>query len=79
MRLSRKAIPKTFLATVGARIQARREYLKIRQVDFAERIGISQPALSRIENGEIDLSICRAAQIVVALETTLANLLEGLI
>lgn len=79
MRLSRKISTHDFIVTVGACVQARREHLKIKQIDLAKILDISQSAISRIENGEIDISIRLAGQIAHALKTTLPELLEGLI
>lgn len=79
MRISRKSAPADFLQAFGARVQEKRQAAKIYQCDFASSLGISQSALSRIENGEIDISIRRAVRIACILNTTLPNLLEGLI
>jgi transcriptional regulator with XRE-family HTH domain len=41
------------------RIRALREYHKFTQLEVAERLGISQAAYSRLEKGEIEVSVMK--------------------
>lgn len=44
-----------------------RQRLKMTQQEFAHRVGIKQPYLSRLENGEINISIGKLEEIVRSL------------
>jgi transcriptional regulator with XRE-family HTH domain len=68
-----------FLRRFGRRLcDLRRERL-IYQETFAERIGMTQSAYSRLENGQVDISVRRAAQIADAFGVSLNELLRGLL
>ncbi|MGA1785131.1 MAG: helix-turn-helix domain-containing protein [Pontimonas sp.] len=41
------------------RIRALREYHKFTQLEVAERLGVSQAAYSRLEKGEIEVSVMK--------------------
>jgi DNA-binding XRE family transcriptional regulator len=45
--------------TLCRRIRALREYSKFTQAEIAERLGVSQAAYSRLEKGEIEISIMK--------------------
>ena len=45
------------LKEIGLRIKSRREVLKINQFDLAKLVNISRSTLSKIENGEANMSI----------------------
>lgn len=68
-----------FLSDFGYRVKERRVQSNLSQSDIAEAIGISQPAYCKLENGAVDISIRRAAQIAFVLNTTLPELLKGIL
>ena len=45
------------LKEIGLRIKSRREVLQITQLDLSKLVRISRPTLSKIENGEANMSI----------------------
>lgn len=45
--------------TLCRRIRALREYNKLTQFEVADRLGISQAAYSRLEKGEIEVSVLK--------------------
>jgi len=70
---------KPFLKSFGTRIRKRREYCELSQDDLARYVGISAPTMSRIESGDIDITIRRAMEIATQLDVTLRELMEGLL
>lgn len=63
-------------AATAATIRAMRQSLALEQSEIARRIGINQPAYSRIECGQSLLYIGRLEQIAHALGTTPPQLLS---
>ena len=68
-----------FLRRFGRRLCDLRRERSIFQTVMAERIGMTQSAYSRLEPGQIDISVRRAAQIADALGMSLNELLRGLL
>lgn len=64
-------------ATVGGRIRAARETAGLTLKALAERTGLSQPFLSRLERGQVSASIANLLEIARALGLGVAALLEG--
>lgn len=64
-------------AAVGGRIRVAREGAGLTLKALAERTGLSQPFLSRLERGHVSASIANILQIARALGLGVAALLEG--
>jgi transcriptional regulator with XRE-family HTH domain len=64
-------------ATVGGRIRAAREASGLTLKTLAERTGLSQPFLSRLERGHVSASIANILEIARTLGLGVAALLEG--
>lgn len=62
---------------LGARLRAAREAAGITLRTLAERTGLSQPFLSRLERGQVSASIANLLEIARALGVSVAALLEG--
>lgn len=60
------------------RVKARRKELGLTQVEVAERLGISQPALAMIESGRNSPTLDAMYRLATALETTVHDLLPVL-
>jgi transcriptional regulator with XRE-family HTH domain len=54
-----------------------REEAGLRQVDVADRLGVSQSFVSKYESGERRLDLIELEQVALALETTLADLVKA--
>lgn len=65
------------LKTFGERVKARREKRGLDQSELASMLGISQPALSKIEAGVNDPRFCRIEDFANLLECSKAFLVEG--
>ena len=68
-----------FLKSFGSRLRDARQAAGIYQCEIAEHCEVSQELISRIENGQIDVSIRRATEIAARCGTDLTMLLKGLI
>jgi len=77
--IERQVCEVPFLEAFGARIRERRNSLVLSQEELARFIGITPSTLSRIEAGQIDITIRRAAEIAIQLGLELNELLEGLL
>ncbi len=77
MGLPRKQDDVAIAATVGGRIRAAREAAGLTLKALAERTGLSQPFLSRLERGHVSASIANILEIARALGLGVAALLEG--
>ena len=67
-----------FLETLGARVRARRKRLQLSRRALSESSGVSERFLAQLEAGTGNISLLRFAQVAAALETTCADLLEGI-
>ncbi len=66
------------VATIGARIRKARAAANLSQADLAQRVGVAQAAISRIERDETqDPGVLIVAGIAKALGLTLDELVEG--
>lgn len=68
-----------FLQALGARIRDARIYSGQTQWDIAHACGLSQSEVSRIECGDIDVTIRKAVEIVAICGTDLRTIIGGLI
>jgi transcriptional regulator with XRE-family HTH domain len=64
-------------SVVAGNIRAERARARLRQIDLAEVLHLSQPAMSALEAGQRDITLSEALAICRVLETPLAKLLEG--
>jgi XRE family aerobic/anaerobic benzoate catabolism transcriptional regulator len=78
MHYSADVVPRTLLATVGARVKAVREARRITRRVLSERSGVSVRFLAQLEAGEGNISLARFADVAEALEVTPSSLLDGL-
>ncbi len=62
--------------SVGVLIAARRKSLGLTQGELAERVGIEQESMSRIETGSITPSLSRLFSLADALDCTVESLLS---
>ena len=62
-------------ATIGKRIQSRRQERNITQEKLAEQVGISVVYLSKIENGRVYPTLETLSNICTELDTELAEIL----
>lgn len=65
------------LLSLGQRIKSRRIQLDITQEEFAEKAGFLKQYANRVEAGRQNLNLRTLHRIAVALETSMAELLEG--
>jgi transcriptional regulator with XRE-family HTH domain len=61
---------------IGPRIRAARVAKDLKQEYVAEQMGIKQPAYSKIENGQTDITVSQLRQIAAILSISVLNLLE---
>jgi transcriptional regulator with XRE-family HTH domain len=66
------------LKACGANVRRCREEAGLQQKELAERAELSPTYLSRVERGEINISVVNLAKLARALEVEPASLLEGL-
>ena len=64
-------------ATIGKRIQTRRQERNITQEKLAEQVGISVVYLSKIENGRVYPTLETLSNICTELDTELAEILTN--
>ena len=64
------------VATIGARVRALREAMRLSLRDLAERSGVSAPMLSQVERGETSPTLSVAARIAAGLDLSLSQLLR---
>lgn len=69
--------PDVVLTWIGLRIRRRREALDLSQRALAERVGMAQGNLNRIEHGEQNLTVRTMCRLAEALEMTLGELVTG--
>ena len=62
----------TEIALIGQNIKKLRELKNLSREEFAARIGLSPSGYSKIERGEVDLTIYRLGKIAMALEVSLS-------
>lgn len=65
------------LETVGARVRERRLRLQLSRRALSSRSGVSERFLAQLESGTGNISLVRFAQVAAALETSCAELLDG--
>ncbi len=65
------------LAVLGAQIAAARRERRWRQVDLAERAGITQPTLSKVETGDPGIAIGTVFELAVLLGVPLFGSEQG--
>lgn len=66
------------MATIGKRIQHRREELGMTQEELAHKVGLqSKSAIQKIEKGINDIKQSRIKQFAEALDTTTAYLMDS--
>jgi transcriptional regulator with XRE-family HTH domain len=63
-------------ASVGARVRALREAMRLSLRDLADRTGVSAPMLSQVERGDTSPTLAVAAKIAAGLELSLSQLLR---
>ena len=63
-------------ATLGPRVRALREAMRLSLRDLAERSGVSAPMLSQVERGETSPTLSIAARIAAGLDLSLSQLLR---
>ncbi|WP_238381868.1 helix-turn-helix domain-containing protein [Mucilaginibacter pedocola] len=68
-------IQNSILKTVGQLIRDTRTERKITQAELAKRLGVSIPAISKIESGVTDVNLSRVHQIAEVLEIDVLILL----
>lgn len=64
------------MLTLGTKIKKLREFRSYTQEHMAEKLGISQPAYSKIETDETEISQQRLAQIAKALDVSVQDILS---
>ncbi len=67
--------PDVLLSRIGKNIVKRRDELGMMQKDLAEKLGIAQTNVARIEYGKQNLTVATLAKIANALDTTVVALL----
>ena len=65
------------IKSIGVRIKALREGLKLKQEEFVQPLGINQSSLSMIEKGKTNATLDILIQIINTYDTTLDYLLYG--
>lgn len=60
------------------RIRLLRVSARLTQVDVAEQLGVSQAAYSRLEKGEVELSVGKLLELCSIYKVMPSKLLEGL-
>jgi transcriptional regulator with XRE-family HTH domain len=60
------------------RIRALRDYHKLTQLEVAERLGISQAAYSRLEKGEIEVSVMKLMALCEIYDVRLQELVKDI-
>lgn len=68
---------KQYLIKLGERIKQLRKDKLMRQIDLAEKIGIEDSALRRIESGRVNSTINMLRKIARGLEVDIIELLKG--
>ncbi|HEV3229891.1 MAG TPA: XRE family transcriptional regulator [Solirubrobacteraceae bacterium] len=63
-------------STLGRRVRALREAMRLSLRDLAEHSGVSAPMLSQVERGETSPTLAVAARIAAGLELSLSQLLR---
>ncbi len=66
------------LSQIGLRVLRRRQQLGLTQKALADRLGINNTNLARIEHGKQNLTVDTLCKLADALETTAAELFTGL-
>jgi transcriptional regulator with XRE-family HTH domain len=69
----------TIQQRLGANVRDRREKIGITQGKLAERADIHRTSLNQVENGRSNITIAVLVRLAVALETTPAVLVHGLV
>ena len=64
--------------TLCRRIRALREYHKFTQFEVAERLGISQAAYSRLEKGEVEVSVMKLIALSEVYDVRLQELVRDI-
>jgi DNA-binding XRE family transcriptional regulator len=64
--------------TLCRRIRALREYHKLTQFEVAERLGVSQAAYSRLEKGEIEVSVMKLMALCEIYDVRLQELVKDI-
>src|SRR4051795_12687396 len=64
------------ITTIGTRVRALREAMRLSLRDLAERSGVSAPMLSQVERGETSPTLSVAARIAGGLDLSLSQLLR---
>lgn len=64
------------MMTTGKKIKNMREIANLSQIELAEKIGITQSAISHLENGDISPSIATLQKIANSLNCSITELLN---
>lgn len=67
--------PQALISTIQLNVRGRRRELHMTQVQLATKAGLPQSVISRVENGNLAISLESLAKIATALNTTPALLL----
>lgn len=67
---------KLYLEKLGKRIKVLRIEKSMRQIDLADKIGIEDSALRRIESGRVNSTINMLRKIAAGLDITILDLLN---
>lgn len=67
----------SLLKTVGVNIAGRRKALGLSQESLAEKVGITQQALARMEQGRIAPKLARLPELAAALQCSVGALVEA--
>ncbi|WJR75529.1 helix-turn-helix transcriptional regulator [Bradyrhizobium sp. NP1] len=73
-----KLVPEDVHGRVGARIKSIRQALGLSQAALADRLEVSRPTVSNIENGKARILLSDCKDYAEALGTTPTNLLKGI-
>jgi transcriptional regulator with XRE-family HTH domain len=65
------------LSQIGLRILRRRQELGLSQKELADRLGIAQTNVARIEHGQQNLTVRTLVKLAEALDMTAAELFAG--
>jgi len=69
---------KEILHTIGRRLKARREELGMTQAELSYKCDTDPSYIRKVESGKVNISIGNLAEMAIALEITLSELLIDL-
>jgi transcriptional regulator with XRE-family HTH domain len=70
--------PDLLLSQIGLRVLRRRQDLGLSQKELADRLGIAQTNVARIEHGKQNLTVRTLIKLAEALDMTAAELFVGI-